>query len=90
MNRKTRRHIEKTMGEETSNNFAEKISQFERLPEQCTTCQNSFDKQNKDMVQSWQVVVRQETIRLFCPECIEKAQAAVEQVEDKYASTETV
>ena len=90
MNRKARRYIDKTMGKEVSENFAEKISQFGHLPEQCSACQNSFDKQNKDMVQSWQVVVRQETIRLFCPECVEKAQAAVKQVEDKYASTETV
>jgi ribosome-associated translation inhibitor RaiA len=90
MNRKIRRHIEKKVGKKASNNFAQKISQFERLPEQCTTCQNSFDKKNKDMVQSWQVVVRQETIRLFCPECIEKVYEAIKQVEDKNVSTKII
>ena len=73
MNRKTRRSLEKKMGKDATNNVAEKISQFGNLPEKCDACHESFDKKDKVMVQSWRVVTRQETVRLFCPGCIKKA-----------------
>jgi len=79
MNRKTRRSLEKKMGKDASDNLAEKIFQFNKLPEQCSACQKEFDKKNKDMVQSWNVVVRQETVRVFCPECIKKTQEIIDE-----------
>jgi len=72
MNRKTRRHLEKKIGKDATKNAVEKISQFGTLPEKCDACHESFDKKDKAMVQSWRVVVRQETVRLFCPDCIKK------------------
>jgi len=74
MNRKQRREVERHTKKSGAKNLAEKISQFENLPQHCSVCQNSFDKRNKDMIQSWRVVVRQQTVRLFCPDCIEKTQ----------------
>ena len=73
MNRKQRRALNKNMDRETANNLAQKISQFDKLPQQCNACQKEFDKKNKNMVQSWSVVVKQEVVRLFCPECIKAA-----------------
>ena len=72
MNRKVRRDLEKRMGKQASDNLAEKIFQFDKLPETCNACQKSFDKKDKDMVQSWNVVVRPEVVRIFCPECVRK------------------
>tara|TARA_R100000008_G_scaffold57544_1_gene35588 strand:- start:1862 stop:2140 length:279 start_codon:yes stop_codon:yes gene_type:complete len=83
MNRSQRRAIEKKMGKAAAKNLSEKISQFSQLPEACNTCQKEFDKKNKTMVQSWSVVVRQEVVRLFCPDCIKKTQEILD------ASTET-
>jgi len=77
MNRAKRRALSRNVGEDTTENLAQKISQFGNLPESCNVCQESFDKQNKEMVQSWNVVVRQETVRLFCPECIRKTREAL-------------
>ena len=77
MNRKTRRKLENQMGKDASENLAEKIFQFNKLPEQCSACQKGFDKKDKDMVQSWNVVVKQETVRIFCPECIKKTQEII-------------
>jgi len=74
MNRKTRRKLENQMGKDASENLAEKIFQFNKLPESCSACDKGFDKRNKDMVQSWNVVVRQEVVRIFCPQCIKKTQ----------------
>lgn len=73
MNRKQRRAINKHLDKNTAENFAEKISQFDKLPQQCNACLKEFDKKNKDMVQSWSVVVKQEIVRLFCPDCIKAA-----------------
>ena len=67
MNRKQRRAVNKYMGSDLTENLAQKISQFGNLPEQCNACQAAFDKKDKDMIQSWSVVVKQEMVRLFCP-----------------------
>ena len=54
----------------------DKIGLFDKLPEACNICQKVFDKKDRNMVSSWNVVVRQETVRLFCPDCIGKAKKA--------------
>jgi len=77
MNRKIRRHLEKKMGKAAADNMAEKIFQFNQLPEQCDACQKSFDKKDKSMVQLWSVVIKQEVVRLFCPQCIQKTQEII-------------
>jgi Zn finger protein HypA/HybF involved in hydrogenase expression len=71
--------MKKKMGEENTENITEKISQFKKLPIACSACQEPFDKKDKDMVQSWSVVVKQETVRLFCPECIRKTQEILDE-----------
>tara|TARA_R110002020_G_scaffold372957_1_gene584374 strand:- start:53 stop:310 length:258 start_codon:yes stop_codon:yes gene_type:complete len=78
MNRQQRRILKKHTGKNVTENLAEKISQFNKLPEQCNICQEQFDKQDKDMVQSWSVVVKQEVVRLFCPQCINKAKEVID------------
>tara|TARA_R110002074_G_scaffold244117_3_gene415874 strand:+ start:168 stop:431 length:264 start_codon:yes stop_codon:yes gene_type:complete len=78
MNRKQRRSLDKHMGKDVAENLAQKISQFGKLPQQCSACQKEFDKQDKQMVQSWSVVVKQEVVRLFCPECINTAKEMLE------------
>jgi hypothetical protein len=79
MNRKQRRTLKKKMNKDMSQNFADKILQFENLPDQCLSCLKPYDKTSKEMAMTWNVVVRDETtIRLYCPDCWEKATAAVE------------
>jgi hypothetical protein len=58
----------------------EKVGMFDLLPENCLTCLEPFDKKNKEQVQSWFVVVKNEerTVRLYCPDCWEKAKDIVE------------
>jgi len=84
MNRKQRRKAKKTEKKLTpgERNLSQKIFLFEHLPSACNTCEKAFDKSNKDMVVSWQVVVREESnqVRLFCPDCLEKTQKVI----DKY------
>tara|TARA_Y100001938_G_C7764017_1_gene269947 strand:+ start:137 stop:394 length:258 start_codon:yes stop_codon:yes gene_type:complete len=73
MNRKLRRSLKKQMGTDAQERMSTQVAQFGKLPEACDVCQKDFDKQNKEMVASWNVVVKQEVVRLFCPECMNKA-----------------
>jgi hypothetical protein len=79
MNRKTRRAMGKEMGEEATETLAQKFSQFGKLPSQCSACKEPFDKQDREMLASWNVVVRQETVRIFCPHCIEKTKEILDE-----------
>jgi hypothetical protein len=84
MNRKQRRAQEKikeSMSPEEQN-LSEKISFFNELAEECLACTLPFDKHDKAMVESWNVVVREDQtppVRLYCPECWVRAQTIAEQ-----------
>ena len=80
MNRKQRRATEKKAGKENSQKLAEKIFQFDKLPDECLACLKPFDKKNKEMAQTWHVVVFDErkTIRLTCPPCWGKIEEEAE------------
>ena len=73
MNRKQRRTLKKQMGADAQEKMSTQIAQFGKLPEACDVCQKDFDKKDREMIASWSVVVKQEVVRLFCPECINKA-----------------
>ncbi len=80
MNRKQRREMERKMGKENSQKLAEKIFQFDKLPDECLACLKPFDKKSKEMARTWNVVVRdKDTVRLYCPECWNTAQKVIQQ-----------
>ena len=74
--------------------MAQKISMFDRMPEECLLCEKPFDKRDKDMVMSWIVVVREEEdkVNLWCPECWTNAQTILhdfaERIEENEVLTE--
>ena len=63
----------------------EKLNMFDRMPDECTVCRAPFDKLNRDMVNSWNVVVRtrEQVVRLYCPPCWEGAVAVLESLTEK-------
>ena len=77
MNRKQRRAMKKHTSPAAQERLAEQMTQFGMMPEQCGICAKDFDKKNKEMVQSWSVFVKQEVVRLFCPDCMDKAKEVV-------------
>ena len=77
MNREQKRKLKKqTVADE---NLSQKIFLFNKIPEKCDTCHEPFDKQDRKMAADWRVVVREEEelVRLFCPECCNKASKVV-------------
>tara|TARA_R110000796_G_C14528660_1_gene431596 strand:- start:282 stop:566 length:285 start_codon:yes stop_codon:yes gene_type:complete len=75
MNREQRRSAVKQSKKDGTGEMQEKIMLFGKLEDECLTCQKPFNKKDKEMVMSWQVVVRQEEekVNLYCPECWDKA-----------------
>ena len=92
MNRKDRRKQAAEMRKQNKHNepVLEKISLFNKLEDQCLTCEKPFDKTDKEMVQSWYVIVKEEekVVRMYCPPCFERARKIVEEfkqhLEEKY------
>ncbi len=84
MNRKQRRAMKRELKKQhgVEDAMAEKMIMFDRLPDECSACDKEFDKKDRDMVFSWNVVVRndEQQVRLYCPDCWDTAQKAVEQV----------
>ena len=76
MNRKARRALAKAPKEQQE--MSNQVALFGKLPEACTLCTATFDKKDREMLSSWKVVVIQETVRLYCPNCIEKTEEKIE------------
>ena len=62
-----------------------KIALFGKMPDECLTCEKPFDKKNKEMALSWSVVVHgdEEVVRLYCPECWDRANALVNEIKEE-------
>ena len=69
---------------EAEEELQQKVGMFEKLPDACDACKKTFDKKDKSMIQSWNVVVREAEgiVRLYCPECWNAAIKAIEEVEN--------
>ena len=80
--RKIRRTKSKKLAEKE---LATKVALFEKLPSKCLTCENPFDKMDKEQVTTWNVVVRQqeEKVHLYCPECWGKAKQLIKDMMEK-------
>ena len=63
----------------------EKISLFSQIDDYCLVCEKPFDKKNKEMVQSWYVIVResQNKVNLYCPECWERANSLIKEIKEE-------
>ena len=58
----------------------QKLGLFDKIPDNCLTCEKKFDKTSRDDVSSFRVVVREKegVVNLYCQECWEKATTIVE------------
>jgi hypothetical protein len=79
MNRQQRRTLEKKVGKKGMEELTQKAFEFSNIPEKCAACQDPFNKKDKAMVQSWRVVVRQEMVRIFCPDCLDKVKEILDE-----------
>jgi hypothetical protein len=77
MNRKQRRARDKIIkkSKEKGSDFEQKLGLFELIPDDCFVCHKDFDKKDKEMVKTWNVVVREKerSVKIYCPTCWNKA-----------------
>mgnify|MGYP003120900427 FL=1 len=94
MNREQRRRMQKEAKKDGNQELEAKVALFGKLPDECLACTKPFDKTDRDMVMSWSVVVHgpEEVVRLYCPDCWDKAKKITEDfkkhLEDKYGEFE--
>ena len=71
MNREQRRAAAKQAKKDGNQDLEEKMFLFGKLPDECLACTKPFDKKDREMVMSWQVVVheKEEKVNLYCPDC---------------------
>ena len=83
--KKIQRRIKKAKKKQAEAEYKEKISMFSQLEDFCLVCEKPFDKKNKEMVQSWYVVVRkgQNKVNLYCPECWGRANSLVNLIKEE-------
>ena len=78
LKRAAKKKKEKAVSQASQNKIEKQLGMFEKLPETCSACQMDFPK-TREAHMTWQVVVRSENVvRLFCPDCQEKAKKMVE------------
>ena len=79
LKREAKRKKGKAEAQDATAKLKKQVSLFERLPAECSSCGIKFPK-TREAHMSWRVTVRNEEqqVRLFCPQCQEKAKELVE------------
>jgi predicted RNA-binding Zn-ribbon protein involved in translation (DUF1610 family) len=83
MNRQQRRARDRQIkkSKEKTTDFEQKMGLFDLMPDDCFICHKSFDKKDKEMVMSWNVVVREKerSVKIYCPTCWNNAISLLKQ-----------
>lgn len=77
--------IKRDRSKQAEKDLAQKVNMFDRLPDSCTACSKPFDKLDREMVMSWNVVVKDQDkqVNLYCPSCWNKANEILEDFKKK-------
>ena len=89
MNRAQRRAAQKSKknGQKSNKEIDKVMGMFDLLPDQCSACLAPYDKKDRKMVTTWNVVVKEEKkiVRLYCPKCWNTAKRIIQDVKQKDA-----
>jgi|TARA_R110002110_G_scaffold272147_1_gene487699 hypothetical protein len=90
MNRKQRRAAAKAAKKGGNEDMIQKVALFGKLGEECLVCEKPFDKKDKEMVMSWNVVVREseEKVNLYCPDCWSGAMELISEIKSELLGEE--
>ena len=64
--------------------MSKKLMMCDMLEDACAACDKPFDKKSKEHATTWNVVVREKekVVRLYCPECWDKANKLIKEIQD--------
>ena len=79
LRRAVKKKKEKTAAQEAQNKMKKQMGMFDRLPKTCSACNKEFPK-TREAHMTWRVEVnnKKQQVKLFCPECQQKAKELVE------------
>ena len=79
-----KRTMARRKAKKAKKNLKQQMMLFDKLGTECSACEKPFDKTSKEYAMQWKVVVREkeELVRLYCPECWDKASKLVKSVEE--------
>ena len=79
-----KRKIVRQRAKRAKKDLKEQMMLFDKLGNKCDACEKDFDKKSKECVTTWKVVVREKekVVRLYCPECWDKAIKIIKEVEN--------
>tara|TARA_A100001391_G_C5043530_1_gene271539 strand:- start:1100 stop:1387 length:288 start_codon:yes stop_codon:yes gene_type:complete len=82
--RKMARNKAKRKKKQFEKAMKQQLLMFDKLGDECAACQKPFDKKSKEHATTWNVVVREEEeiVRLYCPECWDKANKIIKEIEN--------
>ena len=82
---KLSKKIKRDRSKQAEKDLVQKVNMFDRIPDKCTACESPFDKLNREMVMSWNVIVREQEkkVNLYCPSCWGKANEILEDFRKK-------
>lgn len=80
-----KRKLHRKKVKDAQKDLSEKVGLFDKIPNQCLSCETSFDKNDKEQVSSWRVVVREEQnrVNLYCPTCWDQAVGMLNDMEKR-------
>ena len=84
LKRKMARTVAKREKKEFEKQMKRQLMMFDKLSTECAACKKPFDKKSKEHAMTWKVVVREEEeiVRLYCPECWDKANKLIKEIQD--------
>ena len=88
--KKIKRNNQKRIKKNVEKDMKDKMMMFDKLGDECLACKKEFDRKDRAMVESWNVVVRQEEkkVNLYCPEGWTFAQKVIKEVLGEQGNTE--
>jgi len=79
-----KRKIARNKASRAKKEIKEQLMMFDKIGDKCDACEKDFDKKSKEQAMTWKVVVREKekVVRLYCPECWDKAIKLIKEVEN--------
>ena len=79
-----KRKYARNQAKRAQNEIKQQLTRFGKLGHNCDTCEKPYDKNSKEHAMTWSVVVREKenVVRLYCPECWDKAKQIIKEIED--------
>ena len=86
LKRKMLRNKTKREKKEFLKTMKQQLMMFDKIGDECAACKTPFNKKSKEHAMTWRVVVREEeeVVRLYCPDCWDKANKIIEEFNDDF------